>query len=226
MSRRGTGPPTPEGVSIRTAETSDVEELMRFFVGLESEATIGRLWGDPPSEAAIYLTPYVGGDAASVLTAEVDGTLAGYLAGCYDTARFPSEADRFEFALRTHRPFRRPGSVRFFARSVADARIDKVLRRATATDLVDERWPAHLHIQVAGAWHGTGVADALMSTWLDHLRERRVSGCHLQTLLQNQRARGFFARHGFVPYGDVAQVPGVRHDRRRVQLVTMVRALP
>ena len=199
---------------------------MRFFAGLESEATIGRLWGDPPSEAAIYLTPYVAADAASVLLAEVDGTLAGYLAGCEDSARFPSESDRFDAALRTHRPYRRPGAVRFFARSVADAGIDTVLRRPTASDLMDERWPAHLHIQVAGRWHGTGVADALMSSWLDHLRERQVPGCHLQTLVQNHRARGFFARHGFDPYGDIAQVPGVRHERRRVQQVTMVRALP
>ncbi len=66
--------------------------------------------------------------------------------------------------------------------------------------------PATLPIEiarcyVAPAWHGRGVAEALMLQTLERARE---SGCDLLWLAvweQAPRARAFYARHGFAVVG-------------------------
>lgn len=206
------------------AET-DRAQLRELFSRAGEGAPTASLWGHEESEAAIYLDPYLDLEPSSLFVASVDGTLVGYLAGCLDSAAFPSEAERMESAIRKYRLFLRRGPATFFARSLVDLAVSKVWRRPTAGDFADARWPSHLHINVAPEARGTGAADALMTLWLDRLKAAGSPGCHLQTLTENTRAVRFFERAGFAAHGPTPLVPGLRYEGRRVHQQTMVKNL-
>jgi ribosomal protein S18 acetylase RimI-like enzyme len=212
------------GTVVRAFTEADRAGLRELFARVGEGSPSGELWGHPESEAAVYLTPYMDLEPESLFVAEVDGALAGYLTGCVDGARLPSESERMDRAIREHRLVLRPRPAAFFARALADQVGAALLRRPTAGEVTDPRWPAHLHINLAPAARGRGVGAALMELWSARLREAGAPGCHLQTLVENTGAVRFFTRMGFTPHGPTPLVPGIRHRGRRLHQQTMVRA--
>jgi ribosomal protein S18 acetylase RimI-like enzyme len=209
-------------IEIRAFAEIDRAELRELFGRAGEGAPSASLWGHDDSEAAIYLDPYMDLEPDSLFVAVGDGALVGYLAGCLDSSRFPSESQRMDEAIKKYRLFFRPRVAAFFARSIFDIASASLRKAPTAGDLDDPRWPAHLHINVASEARGTGAADGLMNRWLDRLRETGSRGCHLQTLVENTRAVRFFERMGFVEHGPTPLVPGIRHEGKRLHQQTMV----
>jgi ribosomal protein S18 acetylase RimI-like enzyme len=207
---------------VRAFEPSDRAELHALFGRAGQGAPSSSLWGHDDAEAAVYLDPYMDLEPESLFVVVVDGALAGYLTGCLDTSAFPSESERIGQAIKTYRLYFRPKSAAVFARGMLDVAWARVRREATAGELDDTRWPAHLHINVAPPARGIGAADGLMQMWLDRLREAGSPGCHLQTLVENTRAVRFFRRMGFVEHGPTPVVPGLRHEGKRLHQQTMV----
>ncbi|OEU87318.1 GCN5 family acetyltransferase [Streptomyces abyssalis] len=207
---------------VRTFREGDRAELRELFRRVSEGAPTASLWGHEESEAAIYLQAYMDLEPESLFVAVVDGALAGYLAGSLDHSQFPRESERIARAIRKYRLVLRPRPAAFLARSLLDMGRAAVRGEATASDFTDERWPAHLHINVASAARGTGASDALMHAWFRRLRDNGSPGCHLLTLAENTRAVRFFERMGFVKHGSTPLVPGIRHDGRRVHQQTMV----
>jgi GNAT superfamily N-acetyltransferase len=74
---------------------------------------------------------------------------------------------------------------------------------------------------VAHAWHGTGVAHALMTAVLETARARGGETLWLGVWDRNPRAIRFYAKHGFVDVGSHAFVLGTDPQTDRV----MARAL-
>ncbi|MEU6190881.1 GNAT family N-acetyltransferase [Nocardia sp. NPDC047038] len=209
-------------MEIRRFETADRPELRELFARASAGSPVASLWGDRESEASIYLDPYLDLEPESVFVAVVNGKLVGYLTGCADSWRFPSESERIERAIRAYRLFLRPTPARFFGVAMVDTLVAAIRRRPTAGDFQDVRWPAHLHIAVAADARGTGAAAALMNRWFARLDENGV-GCHLQTQVENIRAVRFFTRMGFTPIGSTPVIPGMRYESRRIHQLTMVR---
>ncbi|MCC5576222.1 GNAT family N-acetyltransferase [Microtetraspora sp. AC03309] len=209
-------------MEIRTFVESDRAELRALFSRAGEGAATASLWGHAESEAAMYLEPYMDLEPDSLFVAVVDGALVGYLAGCLDSATFPSESERMEDAIRKYRLIFLPGPAVFFARGMADMAWASLRRQPTARDFEDARWPAHLHINMASPARGTGAADGLMNRWLDRLRDTGSPGCHLQTLVENARAVRFFERVGFAKHGPTPLVPGLRHGGARLHQQAMV----
>ncbi|MBF6468522.1 GNAT family N-acetyltransferase [Nocardia beijingensis] len=209
-------------MEIRRFEAADRPELRELFGRAGEGSPVAALWGDPESEASIYLDPYLDLTPESVFVAVADGKLVGYLTGCPDSSRFPAEAERIERAIRAHRLWVRPATARFFGVALVDTLVAAIRRRPTAGDFQDVRWPAHLHIAVAAEARGTGAAAALLDVWLARLDEGGL-GCHLQTQVENTRAVAFFTRRGFVPFGSAPVIPGMRYAGERVHQLTMVR---
>lgn len=96
----------------------------------------GERWHHAPSDMAAYLTPYLDHPQATVLLAEADGVALGYLAGCYDTAAFPSERERIGQAIRDHRLMSKPRSVCFFLRAGFDTLAAKLRRHGAGPRLM------------------------------------------------------------------------------------------
>ena len=211
---------------VREYGPGDRAALRALFDRAGADSVVDQLWGHADSEAAVYLDPYLDGEPESLLVAESGGELIGYLTGCLDTSRFPSEGARMDRAIRDHRLFLRPRAMGFFARSLVDIATTRLRREERIEDgFLDPRWPAHLHMAVQADARGAGVAEALMRRWLARLEQEGVPGCHLQTSVENLRAVRFFTRMGFVPHGPTPLVPGLRYRGGRVHLLTMVQSL-
>jgi len=209
-------------IDVRTFEETDRAELRALFGRAGEGSPTASLWGHEPSEAAVYLDPYMDLAPDSLFLAVLDGALVGYLTGCLDSSALPGESERMVRAIRKHRLILRRGPAAFFARSTVDAAMAAVRRRPIPGDFTDPRWPAHLHINLEPRARGTGAADSLMEEWFARLRATGSPGCHLQTLCENTRAVRFFQRMGFVPHGPTPLVPGIRVGRKRLHQQTMV----
>lgn len=207
---------------IRTFEERDRLALRNLFRRAGDGSPSAALWGDEASETAVYLDPYMDLEPQSLLLAFSDGEMTGYLAGCLDSTRLPSESERVARAITEHRLYRRPSAIRFFALALTDTVIARVRGEETAGDFVDARWPAHLHIAVAPEARGSGVASGLMHQWFSRLAATGTPGCYLQTLAENSRAVRFFARMGFLNHGPALLVPGLRSQSQRQHQQTMV----
>jgi ribosomal protein S18 acetylase RimI-like enzyme len=162
----------------------------------------------------------------SLFVAVADGALVGYLTGCVDSAAFPRESARIEDAIRKYRLVFRPRSMGFFGRAVVDAARVKLRKEPSSGEFDDQRWPSHLHINVAPEARGTGAGSALMNAWFERLTAAGSPGCHLQTLVENQGAIRFFQRMGFAVHGPTPLVPGVRYQGKKLHQQTMVYTVP
>ncbi|MBX6766349.1 MAG: GNAT family N-acetyltransferase [Actinomadura rubrobrunea] len=209
-------------VKIRTFTERDRPVLQALFTRARKGSPSDSLWGHDESEAAVYLRPYMDLEPGSLLLAIDGARVIGYLAGCLDSAAFPSEVARVDQAIRRYRPFLRPRSAGFFARGLVDVAWAALRRAPVAGDFHDPRWPAHLHINVVPEARGSGAADRLMDHWLERVTDHGVAGCHLQTVAENTRAVRFFKRKGFVAHGPARVIPGLRYKGRRVHQRTMV----
>ena len=171
---------------------------------------------------------YTDHEPGSTIVAELDGRVVGYLLGCLDTAHGP-HIDRViaGHLLGGRHLLVRPGTARFCWRSGADL-VGAVLRRdLPPTSVVDDRWPAHLHINLLPVARGRGTGAALMRTWLDRLEADGIAGCHLETVQENHRAIAFFEAMGFRRHGANHAIPGMRSphgEHHHTQL--MVQELP
>ncbi|GAA1242417.1 GNAT family N-acetyltransferase [Prauserella halophila] len=211
-------------LTVRTYRSGDRPALRELFAYAGNGSPTESLWGDPESEAAVYLDPYLDAVPGSVWLAERDDRLVGYLVGCPSPELLAGEDARLAAAIRQHRLLKNPAARRFLVRSVRDLAVAKLRRRGTAGELHDERWPAHLHLNVAETARGSGAAEGMVRNFLSQLKQQGVAGCHLQTVQENERAVRFFTRMGFTPHGEVVPVPGVRHHGRPVHQLTMVRS--
>lgn len=183
-------------------------------------------WRDRPSFADMFSGYYTDSEPESAFVVEVHGAVSGYLLGALDSSQVSNPA----LVLGRHIVRRgiafRPGTAAFVWRSMMDAMVDVGLRRVRVKDLefADERWPAHLHIDLLPVARGHGAGRRLVDCWFDRLRDRAVPGCHLQTLAENTRAIAFFEAVGFRRHGPTHLVPGFRSPGgARHRLQTMVR---
>ena len=164
-------------------------------------------WRHERSFADIWTSYYTDREPESLLVAEREGAVVGFLSGCVDSARAPSPAVAVTLATLRHGLAFRPGNAGFFWRSLADT----LLQRSVPSGEVDDpRWPSHLHINLAEEARGCGAGRRLMEAWLTRLEGLGSPGCHLGTLFENERAIGFFERMGFARFGEPQPAPGMR----------------
>lgn len=155
----------------------------------------------------IWTTYYTDEEPDSLYVATIDDVVVGYLTGCMDTSSAPRTVERVIPILDRYDLWTHPGVAGYLLRSKMDSLQDK--ERPTG-DLLDPRWPAHLHINLLPEARGTGLGAALMEQWQNHLKQANVPGCHLGTMAENRRAITFFEKMGFEKYGHPLPVPGLR----------------
>jgi len=212
-------------VIIRPYEERDRDQVRHicYVTGYMGDA-VDWQWRDAESFADLFTSYYTDAEPESALVAERDGIVAGYLLGCVDSRRAWNPAKIFvHHVLRRGIAFR-PGTAGFVWRSLGDIAVDGLKKRLPPMPVHDERWPAHLHIDMLYAIRGHGVGSALMHRWLDSLREKGVAGCHLETWGENLGAISFFEAMGFKRWGSPAMSPGLRSPtggRHTVQMMVL-----
>lgn len=180
-------------------------------------------WRDQESFADLFCGWWTDHAPESALVAELDGQVAGYLLGCEDSRRAGNEAAVFLRHFIGRACGVRRGTAGVFWRMLGDAPLDALRHQLPPTRVWDERWPAHLHIDLLPECRGRGAGALLVRQWLDRLRDRDIAGCHLQTMAENAGAIAFFEGMGFRQHGGPANAPGFRtRDSGRMHVQLMV----
>lgn len=150
-------------------------------------------FADPEILPAIFAAPYAAHDPGLVFVADRGGEAIGYVLGAADSAAYyahfrehwlPTVAERFPADAALEEP---------------DAGLRRLLYRPEAmyVPAFQERYPAHLHIDLLPEGQGQGLGRRLMTAFLDALRDRGVPGVHLGMNPANTRARAFYDHLGF-----------------------------
>jgi ribosomal protein S18 acetylase RimI-like enzyme len=203
--------------AYRAADRSTVRSIV-YATGFMGDP-VDWLWGDAESFADLFTQYYTDREPESLLVAEGNGQIVGYLSGCIDSTRSAGAAARVINRLVRRGALVRPSIAPFFWRSIRDIVAD---RGAPDEMLRDPHWPAHLHINLLPQGRGKGLGYQLMDAWRMRLREHQSPGMHLGTMAENDRALRFFAACGFTRYGEPIRVPGFRtRDGRRMHVQWM-----
>jgi ribosomal protein S18 acetylase RimI-like enzyme len=186
----------------------------------------GWLWRDRASFADLFSGWWTDHEPESASVVEIDGVVAGYLLGCADSRRVGNEAGVLFRHFFGRACCLRPGTAAVMWRMLGDGAVDALRRRLPPVRVWDQRWPAHLHVDLLPEARGRGAGARLVHGWLDTLRGRAVPGCHLQTMAENTGAIAFFEAMGFERRGGPANIPGFRtREGGRLHVQLMVRSL-
>jgi ribosomal protein S18 acetylase RimI-like enzyme len=215
------------GVLVRPYVPADRERVRRicFLTGYMGEP-VSWLWRDEESFADMFSGYYTDVEPESALVAEVDGVVGGYLLGCLDSRRaWDPLKVAVRHVIRRQIAFR-PGTAGVVWRAFAEGAWWQLTGQPLPKPFLDERFLAHLHIDLLPFARGRGVGAKLMRSWFAILESRGVRGCHLETLAENDRAIAFFHAMGFERYGSPVPIPGWRSPAGKPHHTqVMVRAL-
>jgi GNAT superfamily N-acetyltransferase len=173
-------------------------------------------WRDLESFADTFTGYWTDREPEHAQVVEVDGEVSGYMLGCVDTGK----ADDTGLVVARnliggrHLLFR-PGTAGFMWRSIGNVIVDGARRELPPRTSHDERWPAHLHIDLLPVARGQGAGATMINRWLDTLRGLGVAGCHLDTVAENRKAIAFFEAVGFRKHGRNFPLPGLRSPTRQ-----------
>jgi ribosomal protein S18 acetylase RimI-like enzyme len=212
-------------IVIRPYQATDRAGVRRvcYETGFMGEP-VDWLWRDRESFSDMFSGYWTDREPGSASVADLDGEIVGYLLGCADSRKVWNAGK-----LLAHHAFRRgcivrPGTAGVFWRMTTDGISDAIHHRLPPPTYYDERWPAHLHIDLMPVCRGRHIGTKLVTGWLDTLRAQGVAGCHLQTMSENENAIAFFQKIGFEKRGEPEGAPGFRTKtgaRLSVQLMVM-----
>lgn len=156
---------------------------------------ISALMPDPELITTALIGYYLRFEPELLLTAQVDGKTAGYLAGCHDTLRFQriyrrSIVPALALRLLTHGHWRSKFVWRLAWRSAAYASHWETSHRRLLVE-----YPAHLHVNVGAAYRGMGVGARLLARFLEDLRKAGIRGVHVSAA--SPEGAAFFRKLGF-----------------------------
>lgn len=210
-------------VVIRPYEQRDREAVRRICFETGYMGDPQWQWRDRRSFADLFSSYYTDAEPESALVAERAGVVEGYLLGCLDSKGAWSEDAIFKRLLWRRLIALRPSTAAFVWCSFSDVVRDRLKGHALPAPLRDDRWPAHLHVDLLPSVRGRGVGRTLLQSWLERLRRDNVPGCHVQTLAENARAIAAFSSVGFVALGEPVLAPGLRtRTGQRHHIQTMV----
>ncbi|GAA2660982.1 MULTISPECIES: GNAT family N-acetyltransferase [Actinosynnema] len=181
-------------VRIRPYEPRDWDALGDICVRTSDVGRDGtHLYPDPGLVSSVYAWPYAALEPKLVFVADNGERAVGYVLGTSDTALF-AKRFRNEWLPEVASRFPRPsGPLTTQADAVAD--LLHAPERMVPLDLDD--YPAHLHIDLLPGHQRGGHGRALMTRFLDALRDRGVTGVHLGVSVANTPALAFYERLGF-----------------------------
>jgi len=215
--------------AVRAYRSEDRDAVRRtcFETGYMGDPVAWQ-WRDAESFADLFTGWYTDREPESALVVEAhDGQVVGYLLGCRDTRRVTPPTRLMRHHLFRRGLLLRRGTAAVLWRSIADVAVAAARRDLPPAQVVDDRWPAHLHIDLMPAARGSGAGRELVTRWLDALRDDGVAGCHLVTWAENDGAVAFFRAMGFRTEGPRHPMPGMRspeghrhHSQLMVQELT------
>jgi ribosomal protein S18 acetylase RimI-like enzyme len=149
--------------------------------------------GNPELLGAVFAAPYAVLEPELAFVVDDGQRAAGYIVGTADTATFVRRFREDWLPTQAARYPEPTGEI-----STPDERIRHLLHHIEHIDNPEfAEYPAHLHIDLLPSHQRGGFGRALMTRFLDTLRERDVPGVHLAVGQANRNAHAFYQRMGF-----------------------------
>jgi ribosomal protein S18 acetylase RimI-like enzyme len=157
----------------------------------DSGKDASHLYQDPDLLGHLYVAPYAVLEPKLCFILTYLGQPCGYVLGTKNSVAFSERCERDWFpTLRERYPY--PLENDLSKDAVHIRYIHWGYRERANTD-----YPAHLHIDLLPVAQSKGWGRKMMTTFLDKLRELKVSGVELGVSKQNTRAIGFYEAMGF-----------------------------
>lgn len=132
----------------------------------------------------------------SILVADLNGRVVGYIMGSIKPRRFRKKiVQLFLSTILTKIIFGRYKKIQRTLPLLLF--IVFGLMKGERDPKTEDEYPAHLHINIEGEYQRSGLGSQLMSAWLQYLGKKRVNGIHLSTISPNKKAISFFEKWGF-----------------------------
>jgi len=180
---------------LRPYEPGDRDDVYRvcLLTGDSGRDASGK-FSDDTLLPDIYAGPYLALEPELATVVDLGGRVAGYLLAAADTTSFVERYRRDWLpAFAARHPL--PAEIR----SEEDRLIAVGHRPEAMVGPDQDRYPAHLHIDLLPELQRQGLGRALMRRLLAELRERGIPGVQLGVGEANHAARAFYARLGFHP---------------------------
>lgn len=170
------------------------EPVERFFPDRELFCDWASVYYTDYEPQSIFVAEYEnppGGEAC--LAARQAGQICGYVMGAKDESRYRKASAELSKACLN----RAWGRVLFesCSRNLFFSLVKSFMSGEFKRPDFSRHYPAHLHINVAKPFRGSGIGSMLINRFEEYLRGNKIYGARLSTI--SPRANRFFQKQGF-----------------------------
>jgi ribosomal protein S18 acetylase RimI-like enzyme len=187
-----------ESARVRPYQPHDLDDLYRICVQTaDSGRDATAIFRDPRLPGHVYAAPYAVFEPSLAWVAQDAVGVGGYVVAALDSQAFEQRLERDWWpALRARYPEPPPEAAEELPLPERHA-LENIHHPWGTDGKLAERYPSHLHINLAPRLQGRGIGRSLITTLISGLRDLGSPGVHLVVGRGNVRAAGFYRHVGF-----------------------------
>lgn len=183
------------GVVLRPAKPTDLPELLRVCLQTgDSGKDATHLHNLPDLVGDIYVAPYVLHEPDFAYALWADNTVVGYLLGVLNTNDFENQLAQSYWPQTKARYAQLDSEIT----PSDEALLNDLAKQGFSDPELVAKYPSHLHIDIVESHQGAGYGKSMIAHLLSELKDAGSKGVHLHMSAQNDRARCFYKKFGFV----------------------------
>ena len=190
-------------LNVRPFRPGDLDALYAISLATGHEGgDASHLYEDRRLMGHIYAAPYALLEPGFALVVSDEVGVAGFAVGTPDTAAWFHRLERNWWpSLRTI--YEDPGEVPSAGWSADQRRAFMIHHPIPTPPQITERYPAHLHLNLAPRIQGQGIGRHLFSNWMAGAVGHGVTAIHIGANRANRRALAFWSSQRFAFLPDV-----------------------
>ena len=183
------------GVVLRPAKPTDLPELLRVCLQTgDSGKDATHLHNLPDLVGDIYVAPYVLHEPDFAYALWADNTVVGYLLGVLNTNEFENQLAQNYWPQTKGRYAQLDSEIT----PSDEVLLNDLAKQGFSDPELVTKYPSHLHIDIVQSHQGAGYGKSMIAFLLSELKDAGSKGVHLHMSAQNDRARVFYKKFGFV----------------------------
>lgn len=183
------------GVVLRPAKPTDLPELLRVCLQTgDSGKDATHLHNLPDLVGDIYVAPYVLHEPDFAYALWADNTVVGYLLGVLNTNEFENQLAQSYWPQTKARYAQLDSDIT----PSDEALLNDLAKQGFSDPELVAKYPSHLHIDIVQSHQSAGYGKSMIAHLLTELKDAGSKGVHLHMSAQNDRARSFYKKFGFV----------------------------
>ena len=183
------------GVVLRPAKPTDLPELLRVCLQTgDSGKDATHLHNLPDLVGDIYVAPYVLHEPNFAYALWADDTVVGYLLGVLNTNEFENQLAQSYWPQTKARYAQLDSEIT----PSDEVLLNDLAKQGFSDPELVTKYPSHLHIDIVESHQGAGYGKSMIAFLLSELKHAGSKGVHLHMSAQNDRARAFYKKFGFM----------------------------